>query len=141
MSTTPKREVALGYSGLAAGKELPTLFEIEVDKFSIGASIAFLSQFEGEEEILYAPLTYLEVIAPPQLEVHGGKELSVVRLQMTVNQKTATLGQVERSRCVFLEELANNLAWDARHWVNENQLAHLLSTIIGEIIYYSTSLY
>ncbi len=74
MSTTPKREVALGYSGLAAGKELPTLFEIEVDKFSIGANIAWLSQFEGEEEILYAPLTYLEIIAKPQLVQHEGKE-------------------------------------------------------------------
>ena len=135
MSTTPKREVALGYSGLAAGKELPTLFEIELDKFSTGACIAWLSQFEGEEEILYAPLTYLEVIAPPQLEVHGGKELSVVRLQMTVNQKTATVEQVERSRCVFLKELANNLVWEARHWVNKNQLARLLPAI-GAIIYY-----
>ena len=135
MSTTPKREVALGYSGLAAGKELPTLFEIAVDKFSTGASIAFLSQFEGEEEILYAPLTYLEVIAPPQLELHGGKELSVVRLQMTVNQKTATVEQVERSRCVFLEELANNLVWEARHWANKNQLARLLPAI-GATIYY-----
>lgn len=134
MSTTPKREVALGYSGLAAGKELPTLFEIEVDKFSIGARIAWLSQFEGEEEILYAPLTYLEIIAKPQLVQHEGKELSVVRLQMTVNQKTATVEQVERSRCVFLEELANNLAWEARHWVNKNQLAPFLPTI-GEIIY------
>jgi len=135
MSTTPKREVALGYSGLAAGKELPTFFEITVDKFSTGASIAFLSQFEGEEEILYAPLTYLEVIAPPQLELHGGKQLSVVRLQMTVNQKTATVEQVERSRCVFLKELANNLVWEARHWANKNQLARLLPAI-GATIYY-----
>jgi hypothetical protein len=133
MSTTPKREVALGYSGLATGKELPTLFEIAVDKFSTGASIAFLSQFEGEEEILYAPLTYLEIIAPPKVEPHGGKELSVVRLQITVNQKTATVEQVERSRCVFLKELANNLAWEARHWVNTNQLASFLHTI-GNII-------
>ena len=105
-----------------------------MDKFSTGACIAWLSQFEGEEEILYAPLTYLQVIAPPQLVQHEGKELSVVRLQMTVNQKTATVEQVERSRCVFLEELANNLAWEARHWVNKNQLAHFLPTI-GEIIY------
>jgi hypothetical protein len=134
MSTSPSREVALGYSGLEAGKELPTIFEIEMDKFSTGASIAFLSQFEGEEEILYAPLTYLEVIAPPQLELLGGKELSVVRLQMTVNQKTATVEQVEKSRCVFLKELANNLVWEARHWATKNQLAHLLFSI-GEIIY------
>ena len=137
MSTTPKREVALGYSGLAAGKELPPLVEIAGDQFSTGASIAFLSQFAGEEEILYAPLTYLEVIAPPQVEQHEGKELSVVRLQMTVNQKTATVEQVERSRCVFLEELANNLAWEARHWVNKNQLARLLPAI-GAIIYFKT---
>ena len=134
MSTTPKREVALGYSGLAAGKELPTLFEIAVDKFSTGASIAFLSQFEGEEEILYAPLTYLQLISA-RFEEYEGKKLSVVRLQMTVNQKTATVEQVERSRCVFLKELANNLVWEARHWANKSQLARLLPAI-GAIIYY-----
>ena len=133
MSTSPLREVALGYSGLAAGKELPTLFEIELDKFSIGASIAWLSQFEGEEEILYAPLTYLQVITLPQLVQHQGKELSVVRLQMTVNQKTATVEQVERSRCVFLKEIANNLVWDARHWANKYQLARFLP-FIGAIM-------
>ena len=128
MSTSPLRDVALGYSGLAAGKELPTLFEIEMDKFSTGARIAWLSQFEGEEEILYAPLTYLQLISS-RLEEYDGKKLSVVRLQMTVNQKTATVEQVERSRSVFLEELASNLTWEARHWVNKHQLARLLPTI------------
>ncbi len=62
-------------------------------------------------------------MAPPQLEQHEGKELSVVRLQITVNQKMATVQEVERSRCVFLEQLANNLVWEVRHWAYKNQLA------------------
>ncbi len=138
MSTSPLREVALGYADLAAGKELPTLFEIELDKFSTGACIAWLSQFEGEEEILYDPLTYLQVIAPPQLVQHEGKELSVVRLHITVNQKTATVEEVERSRCVFLEELVNNLAWEARHWANKYQLERFLPFIGDTVSTYLT---
>ena len=55
--------MALGYSGLAKGKELPTLFEITVGKTSIGANIGALSQFEAEEEYLYAPLTHMQLLA------------------------------------------------------------------------------
>ena len=57
MSTTPDRSVALGYSGVETGKDLPTIFEIEIGKTSIGADISFLSHFEGEREYLYPPLT------------------------------------------------------------------------------------
>jgi hypothetical protein len=50
MSATPDRSVALGFSGVNRGEDLPTLFEIEVGKTSIGADISWLSQFEEERE-------------------------------------------------------------------------------------------
>jgi len=58
MSTTPDRNMALGYwGGVETGKDLPTIFAIEIGKMSIGADISFLSHFEGEREYLYPPLT------------------------------------------------------------------------------------
>ena len=56
MSTSPDRAVALGYAGVEKGKDLPTLFEIEIGKTSIGADISPFSQFEAEKEFLYSPL-------------------------------------------------------------------------------------
>ncbi len=84
MSTSPCREVAIGYSGVERGKALPTLFEIEVNKTAIGARISFLSQFESEEEYLFGPFTHLQVVGEPEVVVHEGQEMSVVRLQLTV---------------------------------------------------------
>mmetsp|Transcript_35685 Transcript_35685/g.90019 ORF Transcript_35685/g.90019 Transcript_35685/m.90019 type:complete len:97 (+) Transcript_35685:1-291(+) len=57
MSTTLDRGVAVQY----AGKSVPTIFEISVGAIDRGASLAFLSQYPGEEEILLPPRSYLEV--------------------------------------------------------------------------------
>ena len=131
MSTSPDRNVALGYSGVLADRELPTVFEIEVGKTSIGADVSFLSQFEAEKEYLYAPLAYLEV-AGQELSVHEGKELSVLRIQLTVNQRAMTVEQAERSRLDFLQGLASNLEWEVRHWAKKhNLLARLVAEIRG----------
>ena len=66
-------------------------FEIEVGKTSIGADISWLSQFEGEKEFCYAPLTHLQLVGTPRLEQHNGKTLSIVRLRLTVNQRSKTV--------------------------------------------------
>ena len=78
MSTTPIREVALGFAGVASGKDLPTLLEIEVGKTCIGADISAISQFGGEGEILYTPLAMLEIIGKPRTDCSSGRELSVI---------------------------------------------------------------
>jgi hypothetical protein len=140
MSTSPVREVALGYAGVAAGEDLPTLFEIQVGKTSIGARISFLSQFEAEKEYLYSPLSHLQLIGSPKLVLHAGKAVSVVRLQLTVNQKTATVEQAERSRSEFLEELAGNLTWEAKHWADQHALLSRLAPNIGAKLKLSRSL-
>ena len=128
MSTTPNRSVALGYSGLAKGKELPTLFEITVGKTSIGANIGALSQFEAEEEYLYAPLTHMQLLGTPRLERDAdGRELSVLQMQLTANQKTKTVEQAERLRLGFLEQLVSTLVWDVRHWASRQQVSASLS--------------
>jgi hypothetical protein len=84
MSTSPDREVAIGYSGVHTGKELPTVFEIKVGKTSVAASISWLSQFEDEKEYLFGPLTHLQVVGQPEVVEHEGKKMSLIHLELTV---------------------------------------------------------
>ena len=102
-------------------------FEIEVSKTSIGADISWLSQFEGEKEFCYAPLTHLQLVGTPRLEQHNGKTLSIVRLRLTVNQRSKTVEQAERARKDFLKQLASSLEWDVRHWSKRQQLHERLA--------------
>ena len=126
MSTTPDKEVALGYAGVATGKDLPTLFEIEVGKTSIGADISMFSQFEDEKEFLYAPLLKMEIIGTPRVERYEGRELSVLRMALTVNQRAKTVEQAARSRRDFLEQLASSREWDFLHWAKSKGLVNRL---------------
>jgi len=84
MSTSPDREVAIGYSGVETGKVLPTLLEIKVGKTSVAANISWLSQFEGEKEYLFGPLTHLQVVGQPEFFEHEGKKMSLIHLELTV---------------------------------------------------------
>jgi hypothetical protein len=45
----------------AKGKS-PSIFKIEIGAVDRGANIKFLSQYPGEDEILYPPFSFLEVI-------------------------------------------------------------------------------
>ncbi len=84
MSTSPHKEVAIGYSGVDTGKELPTVFVIKVGKTSVAADISWLSQFEDEKEFLFGPLTHLQVVGQPEVVEHAGKDMSLVHLDLTV---------------------------------------------------------
>ena len=58
MSTTTSREVAMGYAG---GGRNGIVFEVQMGMVDRGADIAWLSQYPHEKEILFAPLSGLEV--------------------------------------------------------------------------------
>jgi hypothetical protein len=44
--------------------------QIEVGAIHCGALLDFLSQYPGEGELLFGPLSYLEVVGDPVLEMH-----------------------------------------------------------------------
>ena len=68
MSTSTDVQVALEYAGKGhGGKRI--IFEIELGKMSMGADIQFLSQYPNEKEILFTPLTHLEIIGQPSHKV------------------------------------------------------------------------
>ena len=62
MSTTTDLDVALGYLNGMTLSEGAVLFKIVVtNKLNMGADLAWLSAFPSEAEVLYPPMTYLEV--------------------------------------------------------------------------------
>ena len=59
MSTTESKHAAMNYSGV--NKQRGTIFEIQAGQIDLGASIVFLSQYPGEDEYLWPPLSCIEV--------------------------------------------------------------------------------
>ena len=60
-STTRKRGTAAFYAKVGQAEHASTLLESQMGMVNRGADIGWLSQFPGEEEILYGPHTGLEV--------------------------------------------------------------------------------
>eukprot|EP00966_Prymnesium_polylepis_P250740 5798002-Prymnesium_polylepis.1 len=89
MSTSTQRDVALGY--MRQKKETAKiLFEIRMGMIDRGADVSCLSQFPAEREILFAPLTGLEVSAVPRDE----DGVLVVELRLSCNLHDQTLEQI-----------------------------------------------
>ena len=89
MSTTTDRSVAIKYSTEKADKS-SMVFEIQMGMVDRGASIQWCSQFPAEEEILFAPLTGLEVIGTPRVD----EKTLVVELRLNTNLRDLTIEQV-----------------------------------------------
>jgi hypothetical protein len=84
MSTTLEKNVALQYA--SSESQYPTLLEIKISAISRGASIMFLSQYPGETEILYPPLSYLEVVGDSRFErLDDGSLAKIVPLEVCAN--------------------------------------------------------
>ena len=59
MSTTASRNVAVRYSGAAQGKPQAAVLVLRVGAVDRPASLEAYSQYPGEKESLFAPLTFL----------------------------------------------------------------------------------
>ncbi|KAJ1492128.1 ankyrin repeat-containing domain protein [Baffinella frigidus] len=95
MSTTEDLRVAVQY----AGTKMPTVFRISVGAVDRGASLERLSQYRGEKEILYPPMSYLEVTGETRMEAGpGGKVTRVVSLSVNANQTCGTIEDMLGSR-------------------------------------------
>lgn len=76
MSTTTSLEVALKYS---VSRSSAVLLRMLTSSFmQRGADLSFLSAFPSEAEILYPPLTYLEVRRTCEVEVDDSMRWTVV---------------------------------------------------------------
>eukprot|EP00286_Rhodomonas_abbreviata_P001294 CAMPEP_0181290074 /NCGR_PEP_ID=MMETSP1101-20121128/1224_1 /TAXON_ID=46948 /ORGANISM="Rhodomonas abbreviata, Strain Caron Lab Isolate" /LENGTH=1392 /DNA_ID=CAMNT_0023394343 /DNA_START=102 /DNA_END=4280 /DNA_ORIENTATION=- len=92
LSMTTNREIALQYSGKSDFR--PTVFEIDVGQVDRGASVNWLSQYPKEEEVLMPPLSNLEVVGAPRMELVDGEEVMIVPLRVNVNIKSLTMDEL-----------------------------------------------
>eukprot|EP00282_Hemiselmis_andersenii_P021362 CAMPEP_0172023288 /NCGR_PEP_ID=MMETSP1041-20130122/14714_1 /TAXON_ID=464988 /ORGANISM="Hemiselmis andersenii, Strain CCMP439" /LENGTH=897 /DNA_ID=CAMNT_0012678767 /DNA_START=1 /DNA_END=2691 /DNA_ORIENTATION=+ len=121
MSTTLDRTVALQY----AGEDVPTIFEISVGGIDRGASVMFLSQYPGEEEILLPPRSYLELIdGVPRVEAGpDGRMVRVVKLRVSANVMSSTIEKIQAHRKGMFVSWGENTLLEIK-----NKLKHKLES-------------
>ena len=90
MSTTLDRKVAKSFASGTDNNTPSIVFEIQMGMIDRGADVQWCSQFAGEKEILFAPLTGLEVAGTPKVE---GSTI-VVGLRLNCNLHDATIEEV-----------------------------------------------
>ena len=127
MSTTLKREEAIKYA--ASGRSAPLIFEIQQGMIDRGADISFLSQYPFEEEILFNPLTGLEVRGS---RVEG--TVLVVEVKLSVNLTSLTIEQVIGKRKKMLQDMVVGVEAEVRQALRTEGLATPYGTemVLGE---------
>ena len=106
MSTTSDRAVAVQYAG---GGGAGFVFEIQQGMVDRGADISWLSQYPHEREILFAPLTGLEV----QATWVDGATL-IIGVSLSINLTALTIERVVAKRRTVLEEMWGNMLSEVR---------------------------
>jgi len=84
MSTTEDKGVAVAYA-----RQKGVIFEMQMGMIDRGANLSWISQYPHEQELLFSPLTGVEVI---DLAVEGS--ILVAKVRLSVNLTTPTIEQV-----------------------------------------------
>eukprot|EP01051_Picozoa_sp_SAG22_P016733 SAG22_NODE_2424_length_2587_cov_1.512058_2_plen_754_part_01 len=104
MSTTTDQAVAIKYSQDSdRERNLSYCMEFPMDTLNRGATIQFLSQYPAEAEVLFGPLTGLEVM---HSRLQG--DTTYIRFRPTVNQRTVRIEElVGRRKALHIEGVKN----------------------------------
>ena len=102
MSTTTDRNVALMHAASSGGPGV--VFSIQQGMVDRGADISWLSQYPHEREILFAPLSGLEI---RKLSVAGSVLVPEVRLSINLNN--ATIEEVIARRRKLLKDMGASM--------------------------------
>jgi hypothetical protein len=72
----------------------------------------------GEEELLFPPLSHLEVVGNPTIEKFDGKPVAVFVIRVNINQKSRIieemLTQRKQTAITFAENVARELTFDVK---------------------------
>ena len=108
MSTTYDRSVAMAY---ATRPDQPAvIFEMQMGMVDRGCELEWLSQYPHEREVLFNPLTGLEVRA---MRIEG--LITIVELKLSVNLSASTIDQVVRKRRMLVDDIATNMTVQVRN--------------------------
>jgi len=95
MSTTADRKVAVQYSGVKDKKPQASIMEIRPNAVDRGADVSDFSQYPGEKEFLFVPMSYVQGQGRCRVEVGpGGGVLKVISVGVNINLKTETVEQL-----------------------------------------------
>ena len=86
MSTSTDKNVALEYTRGRTG----VVFEIDMGMIDKGADLSTISQYTGESEILFGPLTGLEVL---NTRIEAG--VLVISTRLNCNLKSETIEEMQ----------------------------------------------
>ena len=115
LSTTQNKRVAMEYSGVR--KNRGVVFEMEVGAIDCGAELESISQYPGEKELLFGPLTHLEAV-DTRIEFLQGKPVVVVRIKVNCNLKAPTIEDIlykrKRLFAEILDSLHNEVRFDVK---------------------------
>ncbi|KAK3271242.1 hypothetical protein CYMTET_20401 [Cymbomonas tetramitiformis] len=119
MSTTTSEEVALQYADSSDERKAAFVFEVQMGMVDRGADISPFSQYPHEKEIVFAPLTGMEVVGAPRIK---GRVI-VVELRLNCNLSSQTIEQIIGKRKEAVLHLCADELQDVQHQVAKQQPA------------------
>ena len=116
LSTSTDKDQALHYIDMSRG--LPTLFEIELGQVDRGGDLEWASQFPTEKEVLLPPLSNLEVVGEPTMQLTRRGPVQVYKLRVNINLKGLTMDQLKERRRTLHLAMCDNLISEAEQLVS-----------------------
>ncbi len=121
MSTTADRTVAVQYSGVKDNKPQASIFEIHPNAIDRGADISDFSQYPGEKEFLFVPMSFLQGEGHCRVEVGpGGGVLKVISVRININIKGETVEQLTGKKKSMHITAFKSAIDDTQHWMRLN---------------------
>jgi hypothetical protein len=118
MSTTADRNVAVQYSGVKNQKPLASIMEILPNAIDRGADISEFSQYPGEKEFLFVPMSFVQARERCRLEVGpAGGVLKVISVSVNINLKTETVEQLTDKKKSMHYSAFNSLRDETKQWM------------------------
>ena len=110
MSTTTNRGIAVMYCGVKEGKKDSAVLEIRTSSVDRAACIQMYSQYMGECEYLWVPLSFLESTGAIRKEATEHGVLTVMELRVNSNGKVMTTNElVGMKRTIHLKAFSTSV--------------------------------
>lgn len=120
MSTSLDKEMAASYAGDGS---LPIILEMDVGMIDRGAPISSISQYPREQEVLFPPMSNLEVFGQPRVDMTAGRPMIVLQVRVSMNLRHRTREELNGERkLIFIATLRNTV----------EEVAAVLDTITRE---------
>jgi hypothetical protein len=98
MSSSTDKNVAIGYSGVLEGRPHAMVLEIEPSCADRGAVVSEFSQYPGEGETLFLPMSYVAQNSQQRVETTATGKVTIIPVRVNVNLKAECLEQLEEKK-------------------------------------------